>query len=514
MKSQAKPDVILLYPKTGMDFGSTVAPPHSLLTIAAPLDQAGYRVAILDQRTQRITEETLKEMISSDLLCFGVSAMTGTQIRHALRLTRLARRLTDGRVPIVWGGPHPSITPAQTLTDEDVDIIVVGEGDVTFLELIQALEKKQELGSVKGLYFKNGTRKVKTDPRPLGNVEDLLPVPWHLVEVEKYIHQDFYVKDRSRVLDLGQTSRGCPFRCGFCSSASIRGRRWRPMSVDKSLEMIVSNVRRFKLDGFWLRDDEFYIDRKRAYEICAGMVKEKLDVSFYTSGTRVDVFMKATDEELTMLRRAGAHTLKFGAESGSQRILDLMRKDITVEQTLAANRRCRQYGFIPAFALVIGYPTETFADIDQTIDLAYRLQKENPQAQLESVATFTSLPATPSFALALEHGLRPPETLEGWSNWLFDEYDQEGARIPWYNRQERIYIGNIAYMSILANALGNAVGSIGSPPLRFLARQLVRPTSAYFRFRLKNKMYRHVPELNLVRYLRHKAFYQSDYTVS
>ncbi len=514
MKGRGKPHVILFYPKTGMDFGSTVAPPHSLLTIAAPLDQAGYRVAILDQRTQRVTEELLKEMISSDLLCFGVSAMTGTQIRHALRLTRLARRLTDGRVPIVWGGPHPTITPEQTLTDENVDIVVVGEGDVTFLELIQALENKKELGTVKGLCFKNGNKKIMTEPRPLGNIEELLPVPWHLLEVEKYIHRDFYVKGRFRVLDLGQTSRGCPFRCGFCSSASIRGRRWRPMSVEKSLEMIVSGVRRFNLDGFWLRDDEFYIDRKRAYEICRGMVKEKLDVRFYTSGTRVDVFMKATDEELAMLRRAGAHTLKFGAESGSQRILDLMRKGIKVEQTLAANRRCVQHGFVPAFALVVGYPTETFADIDMTIDLAYRLRKENPQAQLETIATFTALPATPSFALALEHGLRPPETLEGWSDWVMDDYDLEGAKIPWFNREERVCLGNISYMSILANALGNAMDSIGSPPLRLLAKQLTKPVSAYFRFRLRNKLYRHVPELNLARYFRHKFFYQSEVTVS
>ncbi|MFA4903599.1 MAG: radical SAM protein [Desulfobaccales bacterium] len=514
MKSLTKPNVILFYPKTGMDFGSTVAPPHSLLTVAAPLDQAGYRVTILDQRTQRITEETLQQLVSDDLLCFGVSAMTGTQIRHALRLTRLARRLTDGRVPIVWGGPHPTITPEQTLANENVDIVVVGEGDETFFELIQALENKGDLSTIRGLFFKNGHKIVRTEPRPLVNLEDLLPVPWHLVDVEKYIHRDMYVKSRSRVLDLGQTSRGCPFRCGFCSSASIRGRRWRPMSVEKSLEMIVRDVRRFKLDGFWLRDDEFYIDRKRAYEICRGMVREKLDVSFYTSGTRVDVFMKATDEELIMLRKAGAHTLKFGAESGSQRILDLMRKGIKVEQTLAANRRCAQHGFVPAFALVVGYPTETFDDINKTIDLAYRLKKENPRAQLETMATFTALPATPSFALALEHGLRPPETLEGWSDWIFDDYDLEGTRIPWFNRRQRVYIGNVSYMSILANALGNAVGSIASPPLRFLARQLARPVSSYFRFRLKNKLYCHVPELKLVRYLRHKFFYQSDYTVS
>lgn len=180
----------------------------------------------------------------------------------------------------------------------------------------------------------------------MGNIEDLLPVPWHLIEVEKYIHRDTYIKSRLRVLDLGQTRRGCPFNCGFWSNASIRG------------------------------DDEFYIDRKRAYHICQGMVKEKVDVGLYTSGTRVDVFMKATDDELAMLRRAGAHTLKFGAK---------------MEQTLAANRRCLKHGFVPAFALVVGYPTETFADINLTIDLSYRLKKENPQDRRREKAAYLAL---------------------------------------------------------------------------------------------------------------------------
>lgn len=514
MKNQEKPNVILLYPKTGMDFGSTVAPPHSLLSIAAALDKAGYRVAILDQRTQRISLDLLKDLITAECFCIGISTMTGTQIRHALRLAGMVRQLTDGRVPIVWGGPHPTITAEQTLADKHVDIVVIGEGDQTFLELVNGIQDHKNLKDIKGLIFNNGQQMIKTEPRPLINMEELLPVPWHLVDVEKYIHRDMYVKSRQRVLDLGQTSRGCPFQCGFCSSASIRGRKWRPMSVEKSLDMIIGDVQRFNLDGFWLRDDEFYIDRERAYEICKGMVKAKLDVGFYTSGTRVDVFMKATDEELTMLQRAGAHTLKFGAESGSQRILDLMRKGIKVEQTIAANQRCRQHGFVPAFALVVGYPTETFEDINMTIDLAYRLRKENPQAQLETMATFTALPATPSFSLAVEHGLRPPDTLAGWSDWIFDDYDLGGRRMPWFNQEERVFLGNISYMSILANALGNAVGSMESPVLRSLARLSAQPVSSYFRYRLKNKLYRNVPELNLIRFLRHKFFYQSDLTIS
>ncbi len=502
-----KPNVLLLYPKTGLDFGSTVAPPHSLLTVAAPLYNYGYKVKLLDQRLKNISDQDMRDCLSSDLLCVGISCMTGTQVRYAIGLAERIRSLTNGEVPLVWGGPHPTLTPQQTMMHPDVDIVIVGEGDESFLELIQALESKKGLRHIKGILFKEGKEVITTGERGLLDMETLLPTPWELIEVEKYIHVDMYVKGRTRVMDLGQTSRGCPFKCGFCSSATIRKRRWRPMSVEKSLAMIIENVERFQLDGFWLRDDEFYIDGKRAHEICLGMIRHGLDVSFYTSGTRVDVFNKATDEQLRVLRKAGAHTLKFGAESGSQRILDLMSKGIKVEQTLEANRRCKKFGFQPAFALMVGYPTETFEDINKTIDLAFTLKEENPQAQIETMATYTALPGTPSFGLAIQHGLQPPQSLEGWADWIFDDYDFQGERIPWFNKRDRIAVGNIAYMSILSNAIVNIVGSIRNPILRAISVTLARIGSFYFSWRLRTKRYRFVPEAALIRVLRRKFFY-------
>ena len=507
-----KPQVLLLYPKTGLDFGSTVAPPHALLAVAAPLLKAGYRVTLLDQRVETITEQVLREHLSSDLICVGISTMTGSQVYFALGLAKMVRRLTDGTVPIVWGGCHPSVMPEQTLENENVDVVVVGEGDLTLLDLAEAYQHKRSLIKTAGIVFKDGRQAVKTLPRPLVNIEELLPVPWELIDVEKYVHRDMYLRDKVRVLDLGQTSRGCPFDCAFCSSASIRERKWRAMSVDRTLDMIQESVRRFHLDGFWLRDDEFYINRKRAHKIFEGMIRADLNVSFYTSGTRCDVFAKATEDEVATMKRAGAHTLKFGAESGSQRVLDLMQKGITVEQTIQANLRCQRHGITPAFALMVGYPTETFDEMNQTIDLGYRLKRENPRAELETMATYTALPGTPDWHLAQKHGLQSPTKLEEWMNWNFDEYDLDGKKIPWFNRAERRWIGNISYMSILANALGNVVVSARNPAIRWAAEAVTTPVSAYYRFRLRNHLYKRVPELEAIRILREKIFYKSEYT--
>ena len=509
MKASDDIDVILIYPKTGIDIGATIGPPHSLLSIAAPVHKAGYNVKIIDQRTDVDWKAHLIDYLGRNPICAGISSMTGTQIYFGIETAKIVRKLTNGKIPIVWGGPHPSTIPEQTLQSEYADVVCIGEGDETFKELVGALAEKRPLSEVKGIAFKDNGKIVINPSRPLIDVETLLPVPWELIDVEKYIHKDFYIKSSTRSLDIGQTSRGCPFQCGFCSSATIRQRKWRSMSVKKSLENIIGPVKRFNLNAVWIRDDEFYIDSGRSHKICEGIVNSGIKIKWYTSGTRVDTFNRFTDEQIEMLKKSGADTLKFGAESGSNRILELMEKGIHWEDTVKANLRAKKHGIIPAFSLIVGFPTETFDEINQTIDLFIRLKKDNPKAQFEVIGSYTALPGTPLYDLALKMGLKPPQTLEGWSDWLCDEYDLEGIKIPWFSYAERKKIGNLAYMSILANGSLNVIRGIKNDFIRFFLKLIFSPISSFERFKLKRKWYGFAPELDLARYLRKKIFYRN-----
>lgn len=260
-------------------------------------------------------------MLGSPTHFVGISTMIGSQIFHALGMAKLVRERTDGKIPIVWGGPHPSSVPEQFIEHPYVDLVCVGEGDLTFSEIVEAYEQKRAFAGVQGIVFKQGHDIVETPERPLIDVETLLPTPWELLEIEKYIHRDFYVKNTLRSLDIGQTSRGCPYDCGFCSSAALRKRKWRPMSAEKSLALILDPVRRFQLDGIWIRDDEFYINKDRVFQIVKGILDSETKIRWYTSGTRVDVFNKSSDEFLRFLKKSGADSLKFGAESGTNRML-------------------------------------------------------------------------------------------------------------------------------------------------------------------------------------------------
>lgn len=482
-------DVVLVYCKTGMDISATVMPPHNLLCVAAPLIHAGYTVKIIDQRVNSNWAVDLFNELARKPIYVGITCMTGTQTKFAIECAKMIRH-DKHNVPIVWGGAHPTLLPEQVMASGLADYVLQREVDETIVQITRDIANHKAQSIIDS---------------PLPDMEKLLPEPYELLDIEKYIHPDIYVKNSPRTMDCSQTSRRCSFQCGFCASATIGGRKWRAMSAEKAIDMITTNVKKFNLSGFWLRDDEFYINSNRAAKISEGILP--LNMRWYTSGTRVDVFNKTPDEQVELYRRSGAHTLKFGAESGDNRILKLMNKGITREETLEANRKAMKHNIVPAFALMCGFPTETFEEMNHTISLARQLRKENPKAQLETMAVYTALPGTPMWELAIANGLKPPTKLEEWGDWNFDEYDREGRRIPWFNPQERQAIGNLCYLSMLSNAVPNVIDSLQNKSIKYFMKVAYPIPHKYFQWRFFNAHYKYTGELSMVHWLRKKLFY-------
>jgi len=507
-------EIVLIYPRTGFDIGGAIASPHSLLTVAAPLKAKGYNVTIIDARVNRSWREILKEVIKRKPLCIGISSMTGSQIGYSLKTMEYIRGI-DREIPIIWGGPHATILPEETLKHDSIDAVVIGEGEETFLELVEAMGVTprmampiQDLENIKGIGFKSQGKVIINPPRPLLDVDTLLPTPWELVNVEDYIHRDFYLEDSRRVLDIGQTSRGCPYNCGFCCSASIRKRKWRGMSVEKALEKIVTEIKRFKLDSAWIRDDNFFINEKRIRAVCSGMVRANLNIHWYSSGTRVDNFLALSGDTIELLKKSGANVLKFGAESGSNQILKLMEKGISIEQTFKANLLAMKFGLIPAFSFIAGFPTETFEEVRMTIAAIKKIKQDNPRAITESICIYTALPGTPLYKLALAHGLKQPACLEEWAQWSFHEADIKG-RNPWFSQEDQKRLGNLTYISALANVVPYLSDSIDNPILRRLARFISVPLSKYFQFRLNRGFYDFSLDIKFIKFIR-RTFFDAD----
>jgi len=490
-------DIIMLYPKTGEDIGGSVAPPFSVLSTVSFPYKEGYEIKIIDQRIDNGWKKTLSmELKRSTPLFTGVSCMTGSQIGFALEMTEYARTLTD--VPFVWGGMHPTIMPMQTLQDENVDAVVIGEGEEIVREIVHNLERGKSMRGINGTAYKeNG--KIRTNPaREFLDLNTLPDTPWELIDVEDYITPSLYISGGGRMMDIGETSRGCPFNCAFCCSSAAKKHKWRAMTADNALGRIVDAVNRFRLDSIWIRDDNFYVDLKRNEKIFRGIIDERLDIKWYTAGTRINTFNSMKPDFIKLMIKSGCDCVKFGAESGSNRILELIRKGQTREDVLAANKKAMKFDITPSYAFMGGFPTETMEELMKTIDLMIKLPKENPKAIIESLCMFTPHPGTELYGLALKYGLKPPAKLSDWASWSY--YNE--AQMAWFTDEEKRTLRNAVDICIYGNNLMRALETERNIVKRKLFSATFFPLLKYYDYKWRNKKFGFDPILKGIRLAR------------
>ena len=235
-------DVILIQPKTGfLDYASKRLP-LGIMSIAGTLREHGYKPKIIDQRVDSHGwKKELKYYVSQKPLFVGISSMTGTQIHHALKAAKVIRSV-DPNIPIVWGGVHPSLQTLQTAEHPLVDVAVVGEGEIPCLELANAYKNGKDISNVKSICYKtqDGTIKL-TEGSPPNNLTELPPLPYDLVDFDKYASIDFSGNFERSV--SFETSRGCPWRCGFCYINSFYESKWNVFEPEVVVERITELVK-------------------------------------------------------------------------------------------------------------------------------------------------------------------------------------------------------------------------------------------------------------------------------
>ena len=444
-------------PRAGKQVQRRVELPLSLLCTATPLDRLGYRIRIIDEFANPEWKQELLDALEERPICFGVTCMTGPQIWHALDGCRLVRERHPD-VPIVWGGVHASLMPQQTLAHPLVDIVVVGEGEETFLELVKALESGTPLDRVAGIWYKGdrcasdivdskrseatsnlpvlGAESVSscsggtvesngyrwTGERPFVNMDEQPPLSYHLVDINRYRRRLFGIDHVSF-----NSSRGCTFRCNFFWDPVMHKRRWRAMQPETVLEQLKRIITDYDIRGFLFTDDHFFIDMKRARAILEAIVEANLDISISKLQIRADTICKMDKDFLELLVRAKVKRLTVGVESGSQRLLELIKKDVTVEQVVEANSKLAPYPIVPIYLFMMGLPSETPAELEESIRLAVHLTDENPRA-VKTFNIYTPYPGTQLYDVCVEYGLQEPDNLEGWGHFNFRNV---AAKSPW-----------------------------------------------------------------------------------
>jgi len=402
--------------------------PYSLLAVASSLDLQSYEVILIDDNVkQRADYRSDLLTWESDLLCVGISSMIGAQIKGAIEFAKAVRSL--GRnIPIVWGGPLPTMLPEETTAHWCVDIAVQGQGEITFKELVKRLQAGTSLDGIKGISYRGKDGEIIYNlPRPFVDLNAFPPYTkvYLLLNLENYVWPDEHIANRTISY---HSSQGCPFNCGFCCEVSLWHRWWSGLSASRILDDIQYLVKRFDINGIKFYDSEFFIDRKRAISFAQGLLDRGLKIRWAASVHPRNLY-RMSDEQLDLLHRSGLARLLVGAESGVKQELDLIGKNIDRDIIFEVARRCARYGIVVCFTFVTGYPSMPSSYVDETLVFAEELSRYEPMHE-QKLHFFAPYPGAPLYQLALDHGFRPPMSLEKWA-----QYDYYDILTPWVDRK-------------------------------------------------------------------------------
>lgn len=351
----------------------SLEPPLGLAYLAANLRENGIEVEIIDCMVERLSmEEAAGRIIEKDPVYVGITAVS-LDIHNAAYLAGLLKESNPQLITII-GGVHVTALPHETMRRfECLDIAVINEGEIAICELIKALDRKQDISGIRGILFRRGEELIATPPREFITDLDALPLPaWDLLPyLPKYYRSPAYSLDRSPSSSL-VTTRGCGSNCTFCFQGAF-GKNIRMHQAGYVFRMIKHLYHNYGIRNIRILDDNFLLDRKRVENICGMLIKERLKLTF-SCLSRVDII---TPEILKLLKKAGCWQLIFGIESGSQKILDTVKKKITLAQIERAVKLARQAGLKTLGYFMIGFPLETEGTIRETIDFSLRIRLDD-----------------------------------------------------------------------------------------------------------------------------------------
>ncbi|MBC8444249.1 B12-binding domain-containing radical SAM protein [Candidatus Woesearchaeota archaeon] len=405
--------------------------PYSLLFVASYLVKEGFSVRIIDESLEPNWKEVVLKELKKKPILFGVTSMTGQQIKNGLKFSEFVKKHSE--IPVIWGGPHVVILPEQTLENPLVDFVVRSEGELTILELVKALKQENSFENILGLGYKKNKKLFLNKDRPPINLDDIPSIPFHLVDIEKYIDSNLGGKRTFRM----PTTRGCPHKCSFCVH-TLSKTPWRSMSVEKIIRDLQEIIREYNIDSLYWADDNFFVSKKRVERIAKSLIKEEIYIT-WSANCRVDYLDTYDDSFLDLLKQSGCYDLSLGIESGSNKILKKIKKGITREQILRIKNKLSDKKIRQTYLFMIGFPDETRNDVMLTVSMIKKLLKKNKYFFMAfSPTPYTPYPGTELYDLAVKKGFNPPNSLEGWIN-----MDWQDIKLPWLSKSERRFVDTV-----------------------------------------------------------------------
>lgn len=446
--------------------------PLALLAIGSQLDPRRFEVVIVDGRLEEDPLETLQRHVQG-AVCFGVTALTGLPLRDALDMSAAVKRMAP-EVPVVWGGWHVSLFPQQPLQDDScIDITVQGQGEVTFRELVDRLDRKEALDGLHGICFRKDGKIVQTFARALENMDDFQPSNYDLIDVEAY----FRKKGRRQFDYISST--GCFFRCNFCADPFVFNRKFSAISPQRMGQELEQHYRKYRFEDINFQDETFFTYAKRSREFAQELIDRGIRVT-WAATMRADQGCRMDAADWRLVKQSGLRRLLIGVESGSQEMMDYLKKDIKVEQVLECAEICRDLGIDVHFPFIVGFPKESTESIAATVDMVKRLSAMSPGFRTP-IFYYKPYPGSKVTDDAVKEGYSLPANTREWAEFDF------GASGPWVSPEKFAFFENLKFYNRLAH---NRRGG------------LLAPIKSIARWRLRHDNYRLPIERRLVETLR------------
>ena len=406
--------------------GTSQMMPVELLALAGPLLESGYGVQIVDANLQQGPLDQLLEACRGSL-CLGISCILGHQIIDGLQAARQVRKRYPD-LPIVWGGWFPSVMPALFLEEGVADLVVIGQGEVTFLEVVDRLARGETIEQTPGLAFRTDGRVQYTARHKICELEELPPMPFSLLDYDTYQRSDprvpavqyFWSAAKNRKwpkedirLFWYLTSWGCPNNCGFCCSAGVTERRWTALSPKRILDDLEPLTVENRIDAVGFCDANFLVSRKRILELCR--MKQDRRMGFYWQASAdPTTIVRMNGSELETLSESGCYCLFVGAESGAQATLKTIRKGHEPVENERSAELLLRHRITPILSYIVGVPGEEPDSVRQTLDQCRRIKARHPNA-IVAIFHYLPLPGSGLYEASVEAGFVPPTSLEGWA---------------------------------------------------------------------------------------------------
>ncbi len=398
--------------------------PLSVLSLAAVLE-GREEYAIVDGNVDPDPGATLDGLMArSPIELLAVSVMPGPQMAATLPICRTFRTKHPS-VPIVWGGYFPSLYPDTALNAGYVDFAVRGQGEDTLLQLIDGLRGERDLTGIQGLSYKDASGAHQHNPaRPLRSPDDFPELPHHRLDAAKYILPTF-LGSRTAV---HQASVGCPYRCNFCGVITAYGSRQKMESPARTERALRGLQREHGIDAVQFYDNNFFLREDHAREQADRLIP--LGLRWWTEA-RIDIVLRYSNDTLRRIQKAGATMIFFGAESGSDWVLEEMNKELKAEQTLELAARLREYNIVPEFSFVVGNPRDPERDVAENIEFVRKIKRINTDAEI-ILQHYTPTPQREGMYGGIDDRVQFPETPEEWATerWLNFTVRTE-PNVPW-----------------------------------------------------------------------------------